>query len=333
MSGGPATDRPGMVTAIVPAYERPDYVVAAIRSALAQTYPHVEVLVGDDSHSDAVEVAVRTIDDRRVRYHRNRPSLGAMGNWIDLIRRADTELVSSLNDDDLWEPTFLDRLVPPMLADPSLGMAFCDTTYIDDAGTALVEASALWSHVSHRGDLPTGRVSDDPTFVLRMIAVWNAPQPAYAAVMRRCDAAAIDFPQLIDPCHDLWCTYRLWTAGARFFYVNERLTRYRVHEGNLTSAGFGKAEDFIFDVIATEHPHNPAIAEMRERWARIRFSRAMRSPRDDAATAMQEMRVAAPDLTGWRGAIARVASRAPWVCRATLTARHAAKRAIATVHR
>ena len=304
------------VTALIPAFERPQTVRVAIEHALAQTYPHVQVLVGDDSRTDAVRNVVAAFTDPRVRYHRNEPSLGAMRNWVDLVHRAQTPFVASLNDDDFWEPEFLERLVAPMVADDRIGMAFCDTWYVDEHGNRLPDASAHWSQVSHRDRLPPGTHDLGQEHALRMIAVWNSPQPAYAAVMRRDAVAAIEFPDATDPCHDLWCTYRLFTQGHRFHYVPERLTNYRVHPGNLTNAGFGAAEDFIFDAIVTEQAGSPVVPELQQRWARIRFSRATGAlaSAGEVATAQREFAAAVPSLGGWRRALAAVCARSSLVC-------------------
>jgi hypothetical protein len=220
-----------------------------------------------------------------------------------------------------------------MLADPTIGLSFCDTTYVDETGAALPDQSAFWSQVSHRDVLPTGPVDPSPEAMLRMIAVWNSPQPAYAAVLRRALVAAIDFPPAADPCHDLWCTYRMWTNGARFHYVNERLTYYRVHGGNLTNAGFAAAEDFIFGVIDAEQPDTPARAEMRRRWALIRFGRAMRNETGIPAAAQDEFAAARRDLDGWRNQVARVGASSPLACRAIWAARAAGRGALSRVRR
>jgi GT2 family glycosyltransferase len=305
------------VTAIIPAYERPDTVRVAIERALAQTSSAVTVLVGDDSRTDAVQQVVASFDDPRVRYHRNSPSLGAMQNWVDLVHRADTEFVASLNDDDFWEPEFVERLVTPMIADPTIGMAFCDTWYVDGGGVRQPAPSAHWSQVSHRDRLPAGAVEFDEAGMLRLIAVWNAPQPAYAAVMRRDAVVGIDFPAATDPCHDLWCTYRVWTQGFRFHFVPQRLTNYRVHAGNLTNAGFGAAEDFIFGAIVAEQGANPAVGEVKERWARIRFTRATSAlAAGDVAVARREFAAAAPALAGSRRRLAHWCGRSALLCRA-----------------
>ncbi|MEQ1704221.1 MAG: glycosyltransferase, partial [Ilumatobacteraceae bacterium] len=286
------------VTAIIPAYERPETVRTAIEHALAQTFTDLQVLVGDDSRSDAVQQVVASFDDPRVMYHRNSPSLGAMQNWVDLVHRADTEFLASLNDDDFWEPEFLERLVTPMLSDQRIGLAFCDTWYVDERGDRMPAESQHWSHVSHRDSLPAGQVAFDAAGMLRLIAVWNAPQPAYAAVIRRDAVVGIEFPRETDPCHDLWCTYRIWTQGYSFHFVPERLTDYRIHAGNLTNAGFAAAEDFIFGQIVAEQADNPAVEELQQRWARIRFTRAATAlaAAGGIAVARGEFAAAAPSL-------------------------------------
>lgn len=306
-----------VVTALIPAYERPATVRIAIERALAQTFGDLQVLVGDDSRSDAVRQVVGSFDDPRVRYHRNNPSLGAMQNWVDLIHRAETPFVASLNDDDFWEPMFIERLVAPLLADERIGMAFCDTWYVDARGERMVAESQHWSQVSHRDSLPAGTLTLDSADMLRMIAVWNTPQPAYAAMMRRDAVVGVEFPPATDPCHDLWCTYRVWTQGFRFHFVPERLTDYRIHEGNLTNAGFGAAEDFIFGEIVAEQAANPAVVEVRDRWARIRFTRATTALATVAGveTARREFAAAAPSLTGARRILALWCGRSAVACR------------------
>ena len=148
------------VSVIVPTYERPDLLRAALDSALAQTYDDFVILVGDNSESDVCEQLVADIADPRIRYHRNRPGLGPQGNWLDLVARADTPLVASLHDDDVWEPEFLEATVPAMLADDSIAMHFTDFWMIDDSGHgAMMEedlSGAIWRPVELEADLGPG---------------------------------------------------------------------------------------------------------------------------------------------------------------------------------
>jgi len=237
-----------------------------------------------------------------------------MRNWVDLIARADTEFVASLNDDDFWEPEFLARTVPAMVADPSIAMSFSDVWYVDEVGRRLPRLSAFWSARSHRDQLPTGRLDLSSEELFRMITVWNSPQPAYAAVMRRDAVEKIEFPPETDPCHDLWCSYRLWTSGYGFHYTNARLTNYRVHTGNLTNAGIGEAEDYIFAVMERENIGREALADMRHRLARTQFSRATGLASVDIAAAQRQFSAAARGLSGWRGRVASTGAHSPLAC-------------------
>lgn len=298
------------VSVIVPTYERPDLLRAALDSALAQTFDDFVILVGDNSESDACEQLVADIADLRIRYHRNRPGLGPQGNWLDLVARADTPLVASLHDDDVWEPEFLEATVPAMLADDSIAMHFTDFWMIDDSGHRLEDYTDAESARTHRASIPTGPVDGDLAEGLRLVAVWNAPQPAYAAVLRRDPVLAIDFPDDISPLYDIWISYQLVKAGHRFHYHARRLTNYRVHAGAVTSSGFARAEDAIFRRIIDENQSvGPVLDEIRTYWADLQWSRAtelMADGPDTRTRSQQQLRSAAPGLTGPKRAAALV---------------------------
>ena len=63
-------DQP-FVSVIVPTYERLDYLRTALASALAQTYPNVEIIVSDNGPSAAVAELVAACGDSRLRYRHN----------------------------------------------------------------------------------------------------------------------------------------------------------------------------------------------------------------------------------------------------------------------
>ncbi|MEL7157732.1 MAG: glycosyltransferase, partial [Actinomycetota bacterium] len=285
------------VSVIVPTYERPDLLRLALDSALAQTYDDFVILVGDNSESDETERLVTAIDDPRIRYHRNRPGLGGQGNWLDLVARAATPLVASLHDDDVWEPDFLAATVPAMLADDRIAMSFSDFWLIDGAGTRLDDYTAAESARTNRASMPAGTIEADLSEGLRLVAVWNAPQPAYAAVLRREPTLAIDFPDDVNPLYDIWISYSLVKAGHLFHYVPRRLTNYRVHPGAITSTGFARAEDAVFTRILEENPTaGPVLDEIRAYWADLQWSRAtdlMSTGRDSRPLSQQQFRMAA----------------------------------------
>lgn len=105
---------PPKVTIMIPTYKQADVVGRAISSALAQSYPNLEVVVADDASPDATPSAVAPYrTDRRVRYFRNDPNLGRVGNYRkSLYEYASGDWVLNLDGDDyLSEATFIEKAV------------------------------------------------------------------------------------------------------------------------------------------------------------------------------------------------------------------------------
>ncbi|MEZ5649523.1 MAG: glycosyltransferase [Burkholderiaceae bacterium] len=309
------------VTVVLPTYDRAHYLRQAIRSALAQKFDDLIVSIGDNGPSSDAEKIVKEFDDPRIEYIKHPTNLGAQGNWLTLIERARTPLVATLHDDDVWHTDFLQRLVPPMLADSDLAMSFGDFDLIDGSGRRLSTATAELSAKTRRDRLQEGRIDADRDLALRLVAVWNAPNPAICAVLRRDAVLATEFPSEAVPLYDLWLSYQFLRSGAPVYYLRSRLTDYRLHSTSATSKGFSQAEDYIFERILDENAGaGPVLDEIRRYWAMIRWGRAMAlmkhdASEDDATTdraqlierSRHEFRQAAPHQTIVRAAFARIA--------------------------
>ena len=266
-----------LVTIVMPTFERTCYLREAIESALAQTYGDFVLSIGDNSRNDETEQLVQEFDDSRIRYRRHPENLGQQGNWLWLIENAKTPLVASLHDDDVWCPRFLERTVPVIAGDESVSMVFADYELIDQHGTLLANETEALTAQSHRDCLPAGRLDLTMAEALRLVAVWNAPQPAYCAVIRRAAVMATEFPDAISPVYDIWLSYQIARREERFAFVPGRLTRYRWHPGSSTTTGWSAPEDEIFARIITENFNlGDVIGEIEEYWASIRWGRAVR---------------------------------------------------------
>lgn len=303
------------VSVLLPTYERPDLLREALDSALAQQFTDIEVLVGDNSDSATTENLVAGYDDPRICYHRNRPGLGPQGNWLDLVERAQAPLVATLHDDDVWHPEFLSTMAPPMMADPTVAMTFNDFWVIDGNGARLEEFTEHESARSHRRELASGNLCLNRDDGLRLVAVWNAPQPAYAAVIRRDEILACEFPPSTWPLYDIWLSYHLVHHEKTLRYERRRLTYYRHHSGSLTSRGFAEAEDAVFSLILEQNPDSAVAGEILRYWSGLRWARATTVMRHggDADWGRRELKDASAGLEGWKRAVASAASRSPLV--------------------
>lgn len=112
-----------LVSIIIPCYNGEGFVGEAIGSALAQTYPHTEVIVIDDGSTDGSLDVIKSFGEG-VRWETgpNRGGSAARNRGLDL---AQGELVQFLDADDLLYSHKLERQVPPMI-EAKGDMVCCD---------------------------------------------------------------------------------------------------------------------------------------------------------------------------------------------------------------
>lgn len=221
-----------LVSVVIPTRNRPHYLGEAIASALAQTYENIEILVRDNASDDATRRMVESFSDPRISYHRHTVNIGPTRNVIDACLTANGKYVAHLHDDDIWEADFLEKLVPPLEEHPDAVIAFSDHHIIDSAGR-------LNSHMTVRNTRQWKRDVLQSGFhkPLHRIAVVNRSIPLSMAAVMRKHAIHWEAVPNLPSCYDFWLMYLICRDGYGGYYVPERLTRYRVHDGSETALG------------------------------------------------------------------------------------------------
>ncbi|MGQ9367376.1 glycosyltransferase [Azospirillum sp. ST 5-10] len=141
-------ERP-LVSIVIPVYNGADYLAAAIDSALAQTYPAVEILVIDDGSDDdgATDAVVRGYGERiRCIRKANGGVATALNRGIDAMRG---QLFSWLSHDDLYMPDKIERQVEAMRSFGGPCIVIGDFALMDAGGNALhTHSLAGWNLVA-----------------------------------------------------------------------------------------------------------------------------------------------------------------------------------------
>lgn len=125
-SGDRSTILPGMVSVIVPVFNRPDMLLASVASVISQTYRPIEVIVVDDGSTDgtpqvAMELASRYPGIVQVlRQENSGPGVARNAG----LRRASGEFVQYLDSDDLLEPRKFEWQVAALREHPQAGVAY-----------------------------------------------------------------------------------------------------------------------------------------------------------------------------------------------------------------
>lgn len=219
-----------LVSVIIPTYNRPNYLKQAVASVINQTYKNIEVIVCDDCSPEHPQEMLDSFQDSRLKLLRHPQNLGNGPNVTEGFRLAQGKYVASLNDDDLWEPDFLAKLVPPLEENPHLSAAFCDHSIIDASGQidqiATQKSSRQWS----RDQLKEGIYQ--PFYQLALID--QSVSPASAAVLRR-EVINTDELAQVGVYWDHYLAYLACRQGYGAYYCPQQLTRYRVHDQSETS--------------------------------------------------------------------------------------------------
>ena len=97
-----------LVSVIIPTYNRASLIRGAIESALAQTYPHKQIIVVDDGSIDDTAAIVRSYKDVQYIYQPNGGQAAARNTGL---RHARGSYITSLDSDDVWDSRFLETCV------------------------------------------------------------------------------------------------------------------------------------------------------------------------------------------------------------------------------
>ena len=128
------------VSIIVPVFNRPKFLRAAIGSVFEQSFVDWELLIADDGSGPETQDYLRTLEDgRRVKVlwlaHRGNPA--AVRNAA--LREATGEYVAFLDSDDLWMPEKLQRQIASLRDHDRCHWGYTGFTLMDGAGNPLTE--------------------------------------------------------------------------------------------------------------------------------------------------------------------------------------------------
>jgi glycosyltransferase involved in cell wall biosynthesis len=125
----------GLISVVVPTFNRAYCLATALESVFAQTYPNLEVLLVDDGSTDGTRELVqeRWAHEPRLRYlHQENRGVSAARNLG--MRNARGAYIALLDSDDAWMPWKLEVQLACLEHYPDAGMVWTDMQAVDPAG-------------------------------------------------------------------------------------------------------------------------------------------------------------------------------------------------------
>lgn len=214
-----------LVSIVIPAYNHAGYLDEAVRSVLAQDYPHIELIVLDDGSTDGTRRVLEKYDGKF--YWETQENMGQVNTLNKGWLMSKGQILSYLSADDTLMPGAVSSSVKCFRENPDAVLTYCDFNLIDPNSRI------------------TRRVRTPEYSYHAMVSDIICP-PGPGAFFRRTafEAAGLwnnEWRQMLD--YDYWL--RLGLHG-RFVRIPKVLASYRMHNSSQTFAGTSE--------IVTEEP-------------------------------------------------------------------------------
>lgn len=134
----------GLVSVIIPTFNRKEMLREALDCARAQSYANKEIIIVDDGSTDGTETTIPADPCIRIYRQENAGPSSARNHGM---RQARGEFLAFLDSDDLWEPRFLGECVEGMKTTGAT-FAFANWRIVEHPGTVLArDAFAERAHL------------------------------------------------------------------------------------------------------------------------------------------------------------------------------------------
>jgi glycosyltransferase involved in cell wall biosynthesis len=203
------------VAVIIPTHRRAHLLVQALQSVLAQTRPPDEIIVVDDADDPESRDVVQHMawsNPHLVRYVLNETGTGASSSRNCGVEHASSDIIALLDDDDTWEPTYLERAVERL----------------ESSG---VDAVLTWLYEIRSGRTLPVRSPREGLTASDALAVNPGAGGSNICIQRAVYRRLGGFDDTLWVSNDKDFFLRLLQSGGRYAVVRERLVRVRHDAG------------------------------------------------------------------------------------------------------
>lgn len=225
------------VSVVIPTRNRPDLVVKAVASALAQDFGKIEVIVVADGEDPQTRQALDGLCDARLRVVDLAVSVGGAEARNIGVRAARGEWIAFLDDDDEWLPHKLSRQVVAARRSRALVPVISSRVIVRTPACDFI--CPLRRYNSHKP------VSE---FLFCRSSLKDGPYAMQTStlMMRKEFVLALPFRSGLERHHDWdWVLRAERVPGVEFTVIDEPLAIYRTEDGR---ESVGRSHDWKFSM-------------------------------------------------------------------------------------
>ena len=213
-----------LVSIIIPTFNRPHFLQLTIESILAQTYSDYEIIVVDDgTPNDVNQILCQQYD--KVFYLKIHNTKSPAKPRNEGIKLAKGKYIAFVDDDDIWLPNKLKKQVDILENNPDFGLVHGCCEVINENG--ILQNKIIGRPGSQ--NVKHGDVS------LTMIGNWTVMMPTSFVRKEVIDAVGF-FNETMPPAGEDLEFWARCSFETKFYYDDEPLVNYRVHEKNISGS-------------------------------------------------------------------------------------------------
>ncbi|WP_319228069.1 glycosyltransferase family 2 protein [Draconibacterium orientale] len=248
-----------LITIAMPVYERKEYFLEALDSAINQTIKCRIIVVDNNSSHDFFKT---TCKQKGIKYYKNERNIGMAGNFERCIELAESEYVTTLQDDDKLSPIYVESFLDAITKHPDVDVFF--SNFVKNIGG---------SKYPHSHILPYGYMKDGKKIIEYAIK-YKLGFPYMCSSIKKTIFSGF-YKEYAGSYDWLW----IYSNADRFtFYGDSRaLYEFREHELQDTrnnSLKYCFSLPYLYDVILKEKAPNRKLerrASIHAFWELICF--------------------------------------------------------------
>lgn len=212
-------------------YNGAGYLQQQLDSIAQQTHKPDEIIICDDASDDNSLFIVSTFAQHsglNVRIHQNARNLGYVKNFEKAMSLCTQDLVFLCDQDDLWQPSKIEKIVGAFNAEPNVGLVLHDFSWIDEFNQPYPGPNDNYGPMKLNSSQLPQEIKDNS------ISIFMEPYPrAWCGCMMAYRRSYHDVLLPIFPGkgHDDWILKVLAPITDTRF-IADPLIHYRMHQGN-----------------------------------------------------------------------------------------------------
>lgn len=267
------------ISICIPTYNRPEFLKQAIYSSINQSFPPVEILIGDDSINNESKILVEKIQKKteiNIRYFKNSPSLGQADNVNSLINKVIGEKLILLHDDDLLMEDALQNMKACFEIYPEIDAVYGKQYIIDEDGIIdQCQTDNLNKYFFRTDFYEKIRLSSIEAGVVQQF-----PNDGYLIDSAIAQKVGYRRKEDIGNAGDFDFGFRLGRDGYKFHFLNEFTAKYRMTTSSVarngTDSGY-QSFKIISEYLSNEKIlYSKTIIEIMKRKAPIAIMQAIK---------------------------------------------------------